>query len=748
MYVGGDRITGSPFTALSYRGNAAAASGSQWTILVNAGATSTAPHADTRDMAFRADGTLLESDDGGMYRHTNPSGTGSWVAAAGNIQAIEAHNVAYNTLNNTLVIGTQDNGTHLQPTAGNTQWTFINGGDGGDVAVDSVTLAGSNRSIVYLSSQNLGGFRRVVYDSNNNFVSSTTLATISGVTFTTPIELNTINPQRLLIGGASALFESMDQGTTNANIAGPGQPGFLQNAMVYGGSQGGTPNPDLIYVGANSTVYKRTTSGGSITATTALPTGASQIYDVAIDPDNYDTVFASDNNQVFMSSNGGSTWSDITGNLTSVSSTEFRTMEYVPGNIVDAITVGTRSGVFFALMSAPTVWKKLSTGLPDVAVFDMEYVPSQDVLVAGTFGRSVWTLPVASQEFFSTDFGDAPNTYGTLLSNNGPRHLVVPGLKLGANTDTEADATPNVRALGDDTIGVSDDEDGIIQPTTDLVMTIGTAPTITLRATNTTGLAATLYGWIDYNNDGQFQNATERASISVPTGTNNGLVTLTFPTVPGGFTGTTYARFRLSTDGAAASPTGAASNGEVEDYVATILSASDSTANSSRTVKIAHNLGGGPTMTGADRFGTSVAAIGDLNGDGVTDMVVGAERDSVAGTNRGAVYLMLMNSDGTVQSSVKVGDGAGGGPTLANGDFFGHAVAGLGDLDGDGVGDIAVGAYGDNTGGSNRGAVYVFLLNADRSIKSTTKIANSTGGGARHWRTTIILERRSRRSVT
>ena len=83
VYVGGDRISGSPFTGLSFRGNAAASTGSQWSILVNAGATSTAPHADTRDMAFRADGTLLESDDGGMYRHTNPSGTGSWVAAAG-----------------------------------------------------------------------------------------------------------------------------------------------------------------------------------------------------------------------------------------------------------------------------------------------------------------------------------------------------------------------------------------------------------------------------------------------------------------------------------------------------------------------------------------------------------------------------------------------------------------------------------------------------------------------------------------
>ncbi len=396
VYVGGDRIQNGPFTGLSSRGDATATAGSQWTILVDGGATNTAPHADTRDMAFRADGSLLESDDGGMYRHTNPSGTGSWVAAAGNIAAVEAHNVAYNSLNNTLVIGTQDNGTHLQPTSGNTQWTFINGGDGGDVAVDSFTLAGSNQSIVYLSSQNLRGFRRVVYDNNNNFVSSTSLAGITLPNFTTPIELNSINPLRLLIGGANALFESTDQGTTNTSIGGPGQPGFVQNAMVYGGSLAGTPNPDLIYIGADSTVYKRTTSGGAITATTALPAGAGQVNDVAIVPDNYNTVFATDNNQVFMSSNGGTSWSDITGNLGSLSSiNEIRTVVYVAGP-TPYVAVGTRSGVFASPASSFGTWVKLGTTLPDVLIFDLVYNVADDVLVAGTFGRGVWTLPNAS----------------------------------------------------------------------------------------------------------------------------------------------------------------------------------------------------------------------------------------------------------------------------------------------------------------------------------------------------------------
>src|SRR5262249_37754691 len=158
------------------------------------------------------------------------------------------------------------------------------------------------------------------------------------------------------------------------------------------------------------------------------------------------------------------------------------------------------------------------------------------------------------------------------------------------------------------------------------------------------------------------------------------------PTIPlGTLAGSTYARFRLSSDSAAANPTGSAVGGEVEDYPATIARLSDGTVNIANRKKIASGLNGGPTLTLQNYFGSAVASLGDLDGDGVTDIAVGTRLDDTGGFHRGAVYVEFMNSNGTVKSSVKIASGTNGGPTLADADYFGRSVASLGDVDGDGV---------------------------------------------------------------
>jgi len=112
-----------------------------------------------------------------------------------------------------------------------------------------------------------------------------------------------------------------------------------------------------------------------------------------------------------------------------------------------------------------------------------------------------------------------------------------------------------------------------------------------------------------------------------------------------------------------------------------------------------------------DYFGRSVAGIGDLDGDGVLDFAVSASRDDDGGTDRGAVYVLFLNSDGTVKDYQKISDTAGNFTApLGDSDVFGCSVGGIGDLDSDGVPDLAVRAHQDDDGGIDRGAVYVLFL--------------------------------------
>ena len=154
---------------------------------------------------------------------------------------------------------------------------------------------------------------------------------------------------------------------------------------------------------------------------------------------------------------------------------------------------------------------------------------------------------------------------------------------------------------------------------------------------------------------------------------------------------------------------------------------SDGTVKGSQ--KIADNTGGFTTLTDSVQFGGALAGVGDLDNDGVEDLAVASNLDDTGGTDRGAVFVLLMNSDGTVKSSQKIADNTGGFTvTLTDGDLFGNAVAGVGDLDGDGIEDLAVGAPTDDTGGTDRGAVYVLFMNSNGTVKSSQKIANNTGG--------------------
>jgi len=146
--------------------------------------------------------------------------------------------------------------------------------------------------------------------------------------------------------------------------------------------------------------------------------------------------------------------------------------------------------------------------------------------------------------------------------------------------------------------------------------------------------------------------------------------------------------------------------------------------------KISDRAGGfDGNLSDGDQFGGAVASIGDVDADGVTDLAVSARHDDDGGDNKGAVWILFMNSDGTMKAEQKVSDTEGNfDGNLNSDDGFGSAVAGIGDLNGDGVNDLAVGANQDSDGGSDRGAVWILFLNTDGTVSSSQKISQNKGG--------------------
>ncbi|NOT29080.1 MAG: PKD domain-containing protein [Planctomycetes bacterium] len=127
-------------------------------------------------------------------------------------------------------------------------------------------------------------------------------------------------------------------------------------------------------------------------------------------------------------------------------------------------------------------------------------------------------------------------------------------------------------------------------------------------------------------------------------------------------------------------------------------------------------------------FARGMSALGDLDGDGVQDLAIGAVGDDDGAENAGAVWVAFLNTNRSVRVSQKISETRGGlVADLQVDDGFGRALASIGDLDGDGIVDLAVGANEDDTGAYNAGAVFVLFLTRQGTVRAQHKITTQSG---------------------
>ncbi len=422
VYIGGDRPPD------IFRGDAGA---NTWTD-IGAALLGTRPHADSRGLVFINNTTLVETDDGGIFRLTNPAAPGGaddWVSLNANLRAIEFHSVTYDTADNLIVGGSQDNGSAVQTATGSLTWNMFQGGDGSTQAYsvpgDVRYALGNNfggtfsRNGAPLELQpvgggvNLTGLEDTSGGGGAGSGSDFQFASNPGFQSRLPVEANLFNANDMMFG-RRALYESTDQGVEINPVINPtdfGKPSTERfNSLVYGGMRGGTNFANVFWAGTEGgRIYLRSDSGGIFDRTADLSAaiaGTAAIHDIAIDPADYRIAYALKGDAVAMTTDGGDNWTAITDNLGSLT-TELRSIALVddtPATAGDGtVVVGALGGVMRRLPQpggGTQTWSEFGI-MPNSLVQDLDFVPvdtdgnaadGTGILLAGSFGRGAWTI--------------------------------------------------------------------------------------------------------------------------------------------------------------------------------------------------------------------------------------------------------------------------------------------------------------------------------------------------------------------
>ncbi|WP_257014142.1 DUF7507 domain-containing protein, partial [Winogradskyella undariae] len=201
------------------------------------------------------------------------------------------------------------------------------------------------------------------------------------------------------------------------------------------------------------------------------------------------------------------------------------------------------------------------------------YDESQTILFSQGVGSGNNDGARCSQADLYTDYGDAPDQgvgsstgdYKTLLADDGPRHSLLSyssvsntsSLMLGVSVDSEFDALQNTDATGDQDEAMTWSSLNSAQSYTE-----------TVALTNTTGGSAYLNVWMDYNMDGDFDDADEQLVYDQEVLAGATSATINFTTPSYAISGDTFARVRIcNNSGECNTSIGPASGGEVEDYL-------------------------------------------------------------------------------------------------------------------------------------------------------------------------------------
>ena len=371
-------------------------------------------HVDHHAIVFDAGtpGRIVVGNDGGVFVSTNTGSTWSKSYHLP-ISQFYAGTIDYSNPQRALG-GLQDNGTPRTMTGSDSDWSSIYGGDGFYALIDP-----TNPNRVYAESQN-GGLGYSTNGGSSFFSGTSGIGSSDRKNWCTPIAMD-LNNTLTLYTGTHLLYKTTTGMQSWSAISGDltrGANGRIGTITTIDVSQ---TNSSVIYVGTDDGKVSVTTNGGSswTNITGTLP--VRWVSRVTIDPDSANIAYVTQSGyleDVFTSHlhktrDFGQTWTDFGGDLPNVPLNDI---------IVDPVYKGyfyvaTDLGVMVSSNGGKN-WNVLGTGFPEVPVHDLVLHSPTRTLTAFTHGRSAYSFDLTTLTSVANSLNGSPK--GFRLEQNYP----------------------------------------------------------------------------------------------------------------------------------------------------------------------------------------------------------------------------------------------------------------------------------------------------------------------------------------
>ncbi|MDH3650622.1 MAG: T9SS type A sorting domain-containing protein, partial [Saprospiraceae bacterium] len=349
-------------------------------------------HADKHDLKFFGPDSMLLATDGGLYLSGDRGDTWSDIE---NIATTQFYRVAYNPHQpDRFFGGAQDNGTVDGNSLVINDWHTIFGGDGFRLLFhpeDPLTF--------YVETQR-GGFA-VTTDGGGTYQSAVTgVEATDNRNWDLPIIMSNHNPDVLYYGtdkvyrsstGPEVEFKAISPVLTDSIV-------LLDLTSNLSALSESSLDSQLLFAGTGDGNVWRSRDYGSVwhMVSENLPDRyVTSVHQSEID---LNRVFVThsgykagiDLPHIHVSEDLGEAWSDITGDLPPFAVNDLLVL---PNNEDQVLFAGTDAGVYFT-SDGGEHWERLGENMPYIPVYDLEYNPVLDRIIAGSYGKSIFTFDI------------------------------------------------------------------------------------------------------------------------------------------------------------------------------------------------------------------------------------------------------------------------------------------------------------------------------------------------------------------